>query len=112
MTVALMNQACWYNGGTEVASYRHQTDPVQEEVMAMAQPQRQQIISRMIADLETLPQERLEEVRDFVEFLKQRTQPRRGSPAALLEFFGTWEGPTGELDQLVEEIYQARHSEE
>ncbi len=79
----------------------------------MAEPQRKQIIKKMVADLEVLPAERLEEVRDFVEFLKHKTsRPQRGSPRALLESFGVWEGPPGELDRLVEEIYEARHSEE
>ncbi|MBI2862229.1 MAG: DUF2281 domain-containing protein [Chloroflexi bacterium] len=67
----------------------------------------------MIGELESLPDERLEEVRDFVEFLRQRTaQPRRGSPEALLSFFGCWQGPPGELHGLVEEMYEERHQED
>ncbi len=71
------------------------------------------MIRRMVADLELLPEERLEEARDFVEFLRQKTGRReRGSAEGLLHLFGTWEGPQGELDRLVEEIYEARHQEE
>lgn len=79
----------------------------------MAQVRLNDIMKEVIASLETLPEERLEEVRDFVEFLKQKSgQPVRGSAEALLKSFGTWEGPPGELEHLVEEIYQARHQEE
>ncbi len=79
----------------------------------MAEPRKKEIIRELVTDLEGLPEDRLEEVRDFVEFLRHRTSgPRRGSPAALLRCFGTWEGPSGELNRLVEEIYEARHQEE
>lgn len=79
----------------------------------MAQPKRKQIIEKVVADLELLPAERLEEVSNFVEFLRQKQGlPKRGSPGALLRSFGSWEGPTGELDQLVDDIYEARHREE
>ena len=79
----------------------------------MAELQRKQIINDMINDLEALPDERLKEVRDFVEFLRRKTvTPRRGSPYALLRSFGSWEGAPGELDGLVAEIYESRHQEE
>ena len=79
----------------------------------MAQVRPKDIMKEVIAGLETLPEERLEGVRDFVEFLKQKSgQPARGSAEALLQSFDTWEGSPGELEHLVEEIYEARHQEE
>lgn len=79
----------------------------------MAEPHRKQILKEMVADLESLPEARLEEVREFVEFLKRKTsQEGRGAPEALLRSFGSWQGPAGELDRLVAEIYDARHQEE
>ncbi len=79
----------------------------------MPEPRRQQMIRQMVGDLESLPEDRLEEVRDFVDFLKRKaSRPRRGSPEALLGLFGGWDGPPGELDRLTEEIYQARHQED
>lgn len=82
------------------------------EVEATAESQRTQMIKEMVAELESLPDEILEEIRDLVEFLRQRkAQPTRGTPEALLRSFGCWHGPPGELDSLVEEIYEARHQE-
>ena len=81
-------------------------------MIVVAKPRRRQIIDEMVADLESPPDERLEEVRDFVEFIARRTSPARGGSAeALLRSFGQWKGPPGELDRLVEEIYEARHQE-
>lgn len=67
----------------------------------------------MVGELEALPDERLEEVRDFVEFLRRKPgEPKRDSPEALLGLLGSWDGPPGELDRLVGEIYETRHQEE
>ncbi|MCL5957979.1 MAG: DUF2281 domain-containing protein [Chloroflexi bacterium] len=80
---------------------------------ATGEPRRRQIIKEMVDGLDALPDERLEEVRDFVEFLRRKAGgPKRGSPEALLQLLGSWDGPSGELDRLVEEIYEARHQEE
>ena len=79
----------------------------------MVETRRKQILQEVVADLELLPEEQLEEARDFVELLIKKTaQPKRGSPEALLRLFGVWQGPPGELDHLLEEIYEARHQEE
>jgi hypothetical protein len=80
----------------------------------MAEPvrKRDSLIEEVTGGLEELSVDRLEEVRDFVQFLKQRSHRMKcGSPEALLRHFGTWEGPPGELERLVEEIYEDRHRE-
>jgi len=82
-------------------------------VRATGEPRKSQIIKEVVGELQALPDERLEEVRDFVEFLGRKTrEPKRGSPEALLGLFGSWEGPPGELDRLVAEIYEMRHQDE
>lgn len=82
-------------------------------MIVVARPGRKQIIEEMVADLESLPDESLEEVRDLVEVLVRKTaRPRRGSAQALLRSFGRWQGPPGELRQLMDESYAARHQEQ
>ncbi|MDO8690624.1 MAG: hypothetical protein Q7R39_11550 [Dehalococcoidia bacterium] len=83
------------------------------EARAAAESRKSQIIKEVVGELQAFPDERLEEVRDFVEFLGRKTgEPKRGSPEALLGLFGSWDGPPGELDRLVAEIYETRHREE
>lgn len=43
-------------------------------------------IQALIDTLRSLPAERLSEVADFVEFIKQRTQPKKTTPREPLDF--------------------------
>ena len=70
------------------------------------------LIQAIITQLQDLPQERIQEVSDFVEFLKRKTQsasqPKRGSAEALLTCAGTWVFNEGERETLENEIQTMR----
>jgi len=69
---------------------------------------------RDLADkLQELPEDRLREVSDFVDFLRsyQLQQSNRGSPEALLRHVGTWSFAPGELDHLLADIQEMRETE-
>jgi hypothetical protein len=75
-------------------------------------------LSRLVAELQDLPGDKLEEVLDFVGYLKAKLaespaekKPRRGSAEALLECAGIWEFEPGELDKLLEDIERMREME-
>jgi hypothetical protein len=73
-----------------------------------------QLVERVRTKLYELPEEKLAEVLDFVEFLAERyAQPKeiiskRGSHEALLECIGIWAFEPGELDELLTEIKHGR----
>jgi len=60
--------------------------------------------------LQELPEDRLREVLDFVDFLRSHRiqQSNRGSPEALLQHVGTWSFAPGELDRLLADIQEMR----
>ncbi len=70
------------------------------------------LIQAIIAQLQDLPQENIQEVLDFAEFLKWKTQShlksKRGSAEALLACAGTWVFDEGEREMLEQEIQEMR----
>lgn len=75
-----------------------------------------QLAERVKTKLYELPEEKVAEVLDFIEFLAERyTQPpqeilvsKRGSREALLECIGVWAFEQGELDELLIEVKHGR----
>lgn len=74
-----------------------------------------QLAERVRTRLYELPEDKVAEVLDFVEFLAERyAQPKeipiskRGSREALLECIGIWAFEPGELDELLTEIEHGR----
>jgi len=74
-----------------------------------------QLAERVRTKLYELPEEKIAEVLDFVEFLAERyTQlgkrpvSKRGSREALLECIGIWAFEPGELDELLIEVEHGR----
>ena len=74
-----------------------------------------QLAERVKTKLYELPDEKIAEVLDFVEFLAERYNPpkeipipKRGSREALLECIGIWTFEMGELDELLLEIERGR----
>ncbi|TEU14262.1 MAG: DUF2281 domain-containing protein [Anaerolineales bacterium] len=77
-----------------------------------------QLAERVRTKLYELPEEKIAEVLDFVEFLAERyAQPKeilvskRGSREALLECIGIWAFEPGELDELLIKIEHGRQME-
>jgi len=66
--------------------------------------------NQVLRALDDLPAARIEEVLDFIGFLKYKEtlKPGRGSAEALLRHAGAWQFEPGELDQLLTEIEQLR----
>ena len=67
------------------------------------------IIRKLTGKLEKLPEDKLEEIEDFADFLLARkkdevTSTDRGSPEALLEHFGRSSLENGELNELLGDI--------
>ena len=73
------------------------------------------IIRKLTGKLEKLPEDKLEEIEDFTDFLLSRkdevTLPDRGSPEALLEHFGRSSFINGELNKLLGDIQEMREME-
>ena len=73
------------------------------------------IIRKLTGKLEKLPEDKLEEIDDFTDFLLSRkdegTLPDRGSPEALLEHFGRSSFKNGELNELLGDIQEIREME-
>jgi hypothetical protein len=71
-----------------------------------------QLIDQVQQQLSNLPEEKVLEVLDFVQFLVARattTQAiHRGSPEALKECIGVWKFKPGELDEILVDIEQSR----
>ena len=74
-----------------------------------------QLAERIALEVRDLPEERVQEVLDFIEFLKSKWEkerrPPRGSPEALLECAGIWQFEPGELDELLADIERMRDME-
>jgi hypothetical protein len=74
-----------------------------------------QLIEQVELEVRSLPIERIQEVLDFIGFLKSKisspSRPPRGSPEALLECAGIWEFEPGELDKILADIERARNIE-
>lgn len=77
-----------------------------------------QLAERVRSKLYELPEEKIAEVLDFVDFLAERyAKPKqipvskRGSREALLECIGIWAFEPGELDELLIEIEHGRLTE-
>ena len=69
------------------------------------------LIQAVVVQLQDLPQESIQEVLNFAEFLKKTqssTQPKRGSAEALLTCAGTWVFDEGEREALEKEIQAMR----
>ncbi len=73
---------------------------------------RRHALARLLEIAQELPDDKLVEVLDFVEFLHARyaapPQPKRGSPEAILKHVGKFHFEPGELDRLLGEIEQMR----
>lgn len=71
------------------------------------------LLKKLTDRLEELPEEKLGEVLDFVDFLQTRleTKPERGTPEALLAHAGSWNFEPGELDRLLNNIQDLRDME-
>jgi hypothetical protein len=71
-----------------------------------------QLIDQVQQQLSNLPEEKVLEVLDFVQFLVARTTTtqaiRRGSPEALKKCIGVWKFKPGELDEILADIEQSR----
>ncbi len=74
-----------------------------------------QLAERIALEVRDLPEERMQEVLDFVEFLKRKWEkerrPPRGSPEAILKHAGVWQFEPGELDKILTDIEQMRDME-
>lgn len=72
-----------------------------------------QLLRDLTSKLQELPDNRLREVLDFVDFLRKRQlqQPKSGSPEALLKHVGTWTFSPGELDRVLADIQEMREME-
>jgi len=81
--------------------------------MAITKSEAPGLLKELTGKLQELPEDRLQEVLDFVDFLRSRPiqQPKRGSPEALLGHAGTWSFEPGELDRLLAEIQEMREME-
>ena len=69
-----------------------------------------ELLRDLTGKLQELPEDRLREVLDFVDFLRSHRiqQSNRGSPEALLRHVGTWSFAPGELDRLLADIQEMR----
>ena len=71
-----------------------------------------QLIEQVQQQLSNLPEDKVVEVLDFIQFLIARTTPTqeilRSSPNALQECVGIWEFTPGELDDILAEIERSR----
>ena len=81
--------------------------------MAEAKSATPELLRALADKLQELPENRLREVLDFVDFLRsyQPQQSDRGSPEALLRHVGTWSFAPGELDRLLADIQEMREME-
>jgi len=70
-------------------------------------------LKELTEKLQELPEDRLKEVLDFVEFLRSRSTPQRarGSPEALLAHAGAWTFAEGELEGLLADLERLRELE-
>ena len=80
------------------------------EVKSVVTPE---LLRSLEGKLQELPEDRLRQVLDFVEFLQshQLQQSNRGSPEVLLQHAGTWSFAPGELDRLLSDIQEMREIE-
>jgi len=71
------------------------------------------LLEELTSKLQELPEDRLQEVLDFVDFLRNRPiqRSKRGSPEALLQHVGAWSFEPGELDRLLADIQRMREME-
>ena len=73
-----------------------------------------QLRQSAIEKLSALPQEKLVEVLDFIDFITVSPRKRETPPTALpapdafLECAGTWEFEPGELEEILQDIEQSR----
>lgn len=81
--------------------------------MATAKGEASRLLKELTSKLQELPEDRLQEVLDFVDFLRNRPLQlaKRGSPEALLQHVGTWSFEPGELDRLLADIQKMREME-
>ncbi len=72
-----------------------------------------QVLKELTEKLQELPEDRLQEVLDFVESLRSQSTPRRvrGSPEALLPHAGAWTFTQGELEGLLADLERLRELE-
>jgi len=69
-----------------------------------------ELLRDLTGKLQELPEDRLREVLDFVDFLRSHRiqQSNRGSTEALLRHVGAWSFAPGELDRLLADIQEMR----
>lgn len=71
------------------------------------------LLTELTSKLQGLPEDRLQEVVDFVDCLRNRPTPQSkcGFPEALLQHAGSWSFAPGELDRLLAGIQEMREME-
>jgi len=76
--------------------------------------QTSELVEQLTGKLRKLPDEKVREVMDFVEFLesKEQRQPQRGSAEAILRHVGGWQFEPGELEALLADIERMRDMED
>ncbi len=72
-----------------------------------------ELLRDLTGKLQELPEDRLREVLDFVDFLRrhQLQQYKRGSREALMGHVGTWSFAPRELDRLLSDVQEMREME-
>jgi hypothetical protein len=85
----------------------------EEVTIATTKSEAPRLLKGLTSKLQELPEDRLQEVVDFVDFLQSRPiqQSESGSPEALLQHVGTWSFEPGELDRLLADIEEMRETE-
>ena len=78
--------------------------------MATTKSEAPRLLKGLTSKLQELPEDRLQEVVDFLQS-RPIQQPERGSPEALLQHVGTWSFEPGELDRLLADIEEMRETE-
>ena len=78
--------------------------------MATTKSEAPRLLKGLTSKLQELPEDRLQEVVDFLQS-RPIQQPESGSPEALLQPVGTWSFEPGELDRLLADIEEMRETE-
>jgi len=81
--------------------------------MAATESEGAGLLQELTSKLQGLPEKRLQEVLNFVDFLRNRSvqQAKRGSAEEVLQHAGTWSFEPGELDRLLVDIQEMREIE-
>lgn len=81
-----------------------------EEVMRIANVD---LIKELSDKIKDLPDDNIQEVMDFIEFLRsKKRKAQKGSPELMLKHVGSWKFEKGELDNILGDIQKLREIEE